>query len=295
MMLLRVMTYNLGDWGKRAHDPAEAARHRAAVDVVRQYRPHILFAQELFVPAGERAQAVAARMVRAAGLDAAVGVEGNHAQLATCVGWRSPVVMRRGSARRASPDRLWHALHGVTLRAGGPTFGCWVYHGPPRVGRDENIVEAQRVSEAQVVAAEVAGGDDECALVCGDWNWLPADRAADGGYWHPDPVMPDGLTAAQARLALSRAPGQVLVDAGLVSVGAALRRPLTQTSTGHEPPPTMRGTDYGARLIDEGFVTPGVVEALKDHWVVDTPQTRAISDHLPRMFTVDTRHIGGGR
>ncbi|MDG4795515.1 endonuclease/exonuclease/phosphatase family protein [Micromonospora sp. WMMD1082] len=292
MMLLRVMTYNLGDWGKR---PAEAARHRAAVDIVRQYRPHILFAQELFVPAGEPAQAVAARMVRAAGMDAAVGVEGNHAQLATCIGWRSPVVMRRGSARRARSDRFWHALHGATLRVGGRAIGCWVYHGPPRVGRDETIVEAERVSEAHLVAAHVAGGDDRCAVVCGDWNWLPADRAADGGYWHPDPVMPDGLTAAQARLALSRAPGQVLVDAGLASVGAALRRPLTQTSTGHEPPPSMRGTDYGARLIDEGLVTPALVEALVDHQVVDTPAARATSDHLPTIFTLDLRRIGDAR
>jgi hypothetical protein len=126
------MTYNLGDWGKHPDDPDEAARYQAAVATVRNHRPELLFAQELFVPAGEQAQAVATRFVRAAGLDAAVAAEGNHAQLASCIGWRHPVTMRPGSARRATPERFWHALHGVTLTVDRRDLDCWVYHGPPR-------------------------------------------------------------------------------------------------------------------------------------------------------------------
>lgn len=285
------MTYNPGDWGKNADDPDEAARHRAAVAMVREHRPHLLFGQELYVPAGQRAQAVATRFVRAAGMDAAVAAEGNHAQLAVCIGWRHPVTMKPDSARQATPELFWHALLGVTLTVDGRDVACWVYHGPPRVGRDEATVEAERVAEARLVAAEVTSQGD--AVVCADWNWLPADRLVDGTYWHPDPVMPNSLTQAQARLARSRAPGQVLVAAGLASAGASLRRPLTGTSTGHEPPPSLRATDYGRRLVDEALVTHRLVGALVDHQVVDTPQARSISDHLPVVFTFRTRRIGG--
>lgn len=293
-MLVCAMTYNLGDWGKHADDPDEAARHRAAVAAARRHRPDVLFAQDLFVPAGEQAQVVATRIVRAAGMDSAVAVEGNHARLASCIGCRSPVAMRLGSARRARQELFWHALHGVTLCVDDREVDCWVYHGPPRVGRDETLVEAERVAEARLVAAEVAGQDDErCAVVCADWNWLPADRLEDGTYWHPDPVLPESLTEAQARLALSRAPGEVLVEAGLAWVGASLRRPLTRTSTGHEPPPSMKGTDNGARLIDEALVTPRLLGALVDHWVVAIPETMAVSNHLPVMFTFQTRRTGG--
>jgi exonuclease III len=200
--------------------------------------------------------------------------------------------MRPGSARRATPERFWHALHGVTLTVDDHDLDCWVYHGPPRVGRDETLVEAERVAEARLVAAEVTRqGEARCAVVCADWNWLPADRRGDGMYWHPDPVMPESVTEAQARLALSRAPGQVLVRAGLASVGASLRRTLAHTSTGHEPPESMTGTNYGARLIDEALVTPQLAKALVDHWVVDDPDTRSISDHLPVMLTLHTRLI----
>lgn len=100
-MLVSAMTYNPGDWGKHADDPDEAARHRPALATVRKHRPKLLFAQELFVPTGEQAQAVASRFARAAGMDAAVAAEGNHAQLATCIGWRHPVTMRPASAAAA--------------------------------------------------------------------------------------------------------------------------------------------------------------------------------------------------
>jgi hypothetical protein len=74
--------------------------------------------------------------------------------------------MRPGSARRARQELFWHALHGVTLRVDDREVDCWVYHGPPRVGRDETLVEAERVAEARLAAAEVAGQDPTRCAWC---------------------------------------------------------------------------------------------------------------------------------
>jgi hypothetical protein len=86
------------------------------------------------------------------------------------------------------------------------------------------------------------------------------------------------------RLAGSRAPGEVLWQAGLVSAAAYLGNPMVP-STGHQPPDRLKGTDYGRRLIDEAFLTRRLAAALVDHWVVETPD---LSDHFPVVFTYDT-------
>lgn len=292
-MLVRCMTWNMCNWGKRENDPDEVARYQAAVATVREVRPHKFFGQELFVPAGVSAQAVVDRFAAAAGMDSAVGVVGNHSRLGLCIAWRHPVQRTPGVVRVHTTDVLWHALLGVTLRIDGIGVDCWVFHGAPRVGRDEGLVEAERVEEARFVAGKVTGeGANPYAVICADWNWPPADRLDDGPWWHPDPAFPPGLTPAMERLAASRAPGEVLVRAGLASAAATLRKPLEATSTGHPSP--MKGTDYGRRLIDEGLVTDRLAAALVDHWVVDTEITRATSDHLPVIFTYETSKLAGG-
>lgn len=123
-----------------------------------------------------------------------------------------------------------------------------------------------------------AAGPKPMGIVAGDWNTHGADRTPHGGgYYHPDPVCPQSFTEAAKRLARSRAAGAVLRQAGLVSAAAHLGAPL-MPSTGHVPWAGWIDTNYGRRLIDEGFFTGGLAPALVDHRVVDTPETRAISD-----------------
>ncbi|MEU7525097.1 hypothetical protein AB0A74_05140 [Saccharothrix sp. NPDC042600] len=53
-------------------------------------------------------------------------------------------------------------------------------------------------------------------------------------------------------------------------------------SSGHWP-----GDPLGSRRVDAVRVTAEVVTALRDHMIVDTPATRAASDHLPVVADYD--------
>ncbi|MEV0702694.1 hypothetical protein AB0I53_32895 [Saccharopolyspora sp. NPDC050389] len=82
-----------------------------------------------------------------------------------------------------------------------------------------------------------------------------------------------------------RQPGQTLLAAGLKDTAALVNKPWQRT-VGH-----YSHADMGSREIDGHRVTSSLASAVIDCDVVKTDLTRAASDHLPKVTTLDLSRL----
>jgi hypothetical protein len=229
---------------------------------------------------------------------AASGSAGSTAVAATPSGfnvgllWRSGIRPVPGSRRAyGRPGDLWHGLVMVTLDVGAPVPVRFAsYHADP-------FRPDRRFSDAIRVARTVRG---QLPVVIGaDWNNVSADRRPGGEHYDADPFHGSGFYPelmhqiawsddADAPPRVDRRSTEVLRRCGLHDAAAILNAPW-QPTTGHWP-----GGRFPNRRIDAIRVNEWVLPALREHRVVDTDLTRAASDHLPVVVTLDPAAVKEG-
>jgi endonuclease/exonuclease/phosphatase family metal-dependent hydrolase len=300
---VRFGTYNVLDLF--AADSAEERRHYAAIaGVIRDLDADVLAVQEILAPDAETAARRLRQLAGDAGLNCEVpgdgaaggGACGGGSQAAIAFGghgyhvglmWRDGIEPVPGSLRCYGGRDFWHGLALVTLDVGGTLIRHGSFHASPfcrRLRADQN---------ERLVAAVTRPRGEPPVLVGADWNTESADRLPAGPLYEPaDPYagvewFADLIYQCQwdydehgrRRHWADREPGDVLWAGGLHDA-AAVTGAAWQPTAGHHP-----ADAYGARgvrrRIDAVRVTEALVPALRAHQAIDTPRTRAASDHLP--------------
>lgn len=305
-MVIRVGTWNVQEFGR---DRAHAGRYDEVAALIRDLDCDVLMLQEVCRgarPAGRALLNLAETTGMAANLaPPSIGEpEVPHPALAAAGGqpdavfhvalmWNPRTVTAHRRSVRDYGSEMWHALLRLDLEVDGRMLRCGSYHAPP-FGRHRRVDEAERVVSTLLRPPGTLG------IVGADWNALPADRIqnAEGTwrYWHDDTLAQqewnaplvyqchwdvDEHTGTPTNWRADRRAGEVLWATGLRDTAALLGRQRHDT-VGHDP-----DADMGARTIDGHRVTPALAPAVIDHQVVDTARTRAASDHLPVITTLD--------
>lgn len=314
-MRLRLATYNLLDYGAAdRRDAEEHARYKLVEEVVRQlvdeHGVGLITVQEV---CGGGAHGLL-DLAEATGLEChyrrpivdedggqvgriAVAAAGGQRPVKHHVGllWDPAVVAPVPDTWREYGAEMWHNLAICTFNVHGYRVRVGSYHGPP-FGRGRRCDEAERV----VSAMTRPYSEQSLSIVGADWNSISADKVRDPDgtwrYWHPDPYADQPWTepfiyqcevedeeddGRPRRWRADRRPGQVFVHAGIRDTAALAGAPWAPT-VGH-----FGHADMGFRTIDTFRVTPTLAEAVVRHEVVDTELTRAASDHLPVVVTLD--------
>jgi endonuclease/exonuclease/phosphatase family metal-dependent hydrolase len=292
---VRFGTYNLLDLF--AADTAEHQRHYETVTgVIRELDADVLAVQEILAPDAGTAARRLRQLAGDTGMNCEVeGAEGGPEAAIAFGGhgyhvglmWRDGIEPVPGSLRSYGGRDFWHGLALLTLDVGGPLIRHGAFHASPfcrRLRADQN---------ERLVAAVTRPRGEPPVLVGADWNTESADRRPDGTLYEPaDPYAGvdwfadliyqcqwDYDEQGQRRHQADREPGDVLWAGGLHDA-AAVTGAAWQPTTGHHP-----ADAYGARgvrrRIDAVRVTGALVPALRTHRVIDTPQARSASDHLP--------------
>jgi endonuclease/exonuclease/phosphatase family protein len=301
---VRFGTYNLLDLF--AADTPEHQRHYETVaGVIRELDADVLAVQEILAPDAETAARRLRQLAGDTGMNCEVPGPGDPGgsggpdgggQAAIAFGghgyhvglmWRDGIEPRPGSLRCYGGRDFWHGLALLTLDVGGPLIRHGAFHASPfgrRLRADQN---------ERLVAAVTRPRGEPPVLVGADWNTESADRRPDGTLYEPaDPYAGVDWFAdliyqcqwdydEQGRRThrADREPGDVLWAGGLHDAAAVTGAPW-QPTTGHHP-----SDAYGARgvrrRIDAIRVTGELIPALRTHRVIDTPQARSASDHLP--------------
>ncbi|WP_428963048.1 endonuclease/exonuclease/phosphatase family protein [Micromonospora fluostatini] len=303
-MRLRFATYNLLDLSLAPESAQEGERQRQVIQTIRAIKPDVIAVQELKCPPG-RAGRLVAEVGERTGLTATVQESAGRAVHAVAVGdhtlhvallWRpgltplpetfrtySPAVHHHGGWRGVGYGSLVRLGFAVAGRA--MTFAS--YHAPA-FGRHRRLDQA----ETTLAAVTASAGP---VLVGSDFNAVGAARV-NGDFYDPDPYTghlwwPDLVhqchepTHPGTNHRADRRPAAVWEAGGLYDVAAHTRRPW-QATTGHWPscPYSVRGI---ARRIDMVHATAPVLRAVSGVAVVDTPVSRAASDHLPVVVDLD--------
>ena len=295
---VRFSSYNMLDLF--ADDSAGAREHyEMVVAVIRSLDADVLAVQEILAPDGPAAARRLAQLAGDTGLHSEVPGAGGRGEAALAVGghgyhvgllWRDGIEPVPGSLRcRGGGQDFWHGLALVTLDVGGATIRHGAFHATP-------FSRGLRADQNERLVAAVTRPAGEPALVGADWNTESADRVLSAGTWQlyepADPYAGAPWFAdliyqcewkydegGRRRHWADRGPGDVLFAGGLYDV-AALTGAQWQPTTGHHPD-DVYGQHGIRRRIDGIRVTEPLIEAMQAHWVLDTPQTRAASDHLP--------------
>jgi endonuclease/exonuclease/phosphatase family metal-dependent hydrolase len=199
--------------------------------------------------------------------------------------WRNGITPVPDSFRQIgrSDGGLWHAAATITLEVSGPVpltvICCHLDPFRPEL----------RFSEAARISSLATG---KTAVVAGDFNGVSADRRGDGSFYDPDPLVERGWHDAATYQSLwdddpdapprvDRRAAERMRRAGLVDAAVALEAPWQQT-TGHFP-----DDPHGPRRVDRILATASASPALHSYAVIDTAETRALSDHLPVIVELD--------
>lgn len=292
-------SYNL--YNLFAGDTAEARQHYEDVaGVIRSLGTDVLAVQEILAPdqdaAAQRIRQLASDVgmhcevpgAGSAGREAAVafGGHGFHVGLM----WRDGIEPLPGSLRCHGGRDFWHGLAVATLDVGGTLIRHGAFHATPfcrslRADQNERLVAAVTRPEGEPPALIGADWNTECAdrIPAGQaWElYEPADPYA-GVDWFADLIYQcqwDYDEQGRRRHWADRRPGDVLWAGGLHDA-AAVTGAGWQPTTGHHPDDVYAA--HGVRRrIDAVRVTGPLAAALRAHQVLDTPQARAASDHLP--------------
>lgn len=308
-MILKVATYNTWDYGQHQDEPRADLVHK----VIRQLVDdgvHLIAAQELYQPRDLLTLAEEAGLTcyydppwwdedeYSRGRIAAAAANGqspvkHHVGLL----WDPKVMRARPDTWRSFPD-FWHNLAVCDFDVDGLVIRAGSYHGPP-FGRNRRCDEAERV--VSVMTRPYA--EHPRSLIGGDWNSISADRVkgenGQSTYWHPEPfdepwrepyvyqceVLSEASDGTPVHWHADRRPGQVLLRAGIRDTAALTGTPWVPT-VGHAD-----HADMGSRAIDTWRTSSNLAPAVIDHQVVDNPLTRAASDHLPVVATLDLSRL----
>ncbi|GIJ13031.1 endonuclease/exonuclease/phosphatase family protein [Micromonospora andamanensis] len=306
---MRFVTYNMLDLTLHPNNAQEANRQQRVIDIIRSLDPDVIAVQELKSPPASAGR-LAAELAERTGLTSTVPTNGTartvHAvavgdhTLHTALLWRPDLVALPDTFRTYSPavhhDGGWRGIgYGsmvrLALQVDGRPIMFASYHAPA-FGRH------RRIDQAEAVLAAVTR-PHELVLVGSDFNSIGAARS-NGADYDPDPYTgrpwwPDLVhqchepTQPSQRHRADRRPALVWEAGGLHDVAAASRSPWKAT-TGHWPtcPYSARGI---ARRIDTIHATDPVLPAVRSLTVIDTPVTRAASDHLPVAVDLNPRKL----
>jgi endonuclease/exonuclease/phosphatase family metal-dependent hydrolase len=303
---VRFGTYNLLDLF--AADTAEHQQHYETVAaVIRDLDADVLAVQEILAPDAGTAARRLRQLAGDTGMNCEVPGAEDETEAAIAFGghgyhmglmWRDGIEPLPGSLRCYGGRDFWHGLAMLTLDVGGPLIRHGAFHASPfcrRLRADQN---------ERLVAAVTRPRGEPPVLVGADWNTESADRRPDGRLYEPaDPYVGvdwfadliyqcqwDYDEQGRRRHWADREPGDVLWAGGLHDA-AAVTGAAWQPTTGHHP-----SDDYGVRgvrrRIDAVRVTGELIPALRTHRVIDTPQARSASDHLPVLVEYDPRGAG---
>jgi endonuclease/exonuclease/phosphatase family metal-dependent hydrolase len=290
---VRFGTYNLLDlFGA---DTAEhQRRYEIVTEVIGGLDADVLAVQEILAPDTGTAARRLRQLAGDAGLNCEVPGPDGDSEAAIAFGghgyhvglmWREGIEPVPGSLRCFGGRDFWHGLALLTLDVGGPRIRHGAFHASPfcrRLRADQN---------ERLVAAVTRPRGEPPVLVGADWNTEPADRRADGALpadpyagveWFADLVYQcqwDYDEQGRRRHWADREPGDVLWAGGLHDAAVVTGAPW-QPTTGHHPD-DVYGAHGVRRRIDAVRVTGALVPALRTHRVIDTPQARSASDHLP--------------
>jgi endonuclease/exonuclease/phosphatase family metal-dependent hydrolase len=297
-------SYNL--YNLFADDSPTAREHyRTIVSVIGSLDTDVLAVQEILAPDGAVAGQRLRQLADDTGLrcevpgpggapDAALAVGGHGYQVGLM--WRDGIEPLPGSLRGYGGRDFWHGLAVVTLDVGGTLIRHGAFHASP-------FCRALRADQNErLVAAITRPAGAPPALVGADWNTECADRIASEGSWDLyEPADPyagvdwfadliyqcewDYDEHGRRRHWADRRPGDVLWAGGLHDVAALIGAGWRPT-VGHHPDDVYAA--HGVRRRIDGIrVTGQLTDAMSAHYVLDSPQSIAASDHLP--VTVEYR------
>lgn len=295
--MIGAATYNVQDLYLRSDPQREKQVYRVIRELRDQADELVLAVQEV-VAAHDGGTAAFDRLASATGLVPGPCARGHHIRGSGKYHWLgllwSGGVSAAGPAQTFDGD-MWHNLVAQPIRIEGRELLAGSYHGDP-FNKEDRLKEARRIAGAWSFPSNHIG------WVAGDFNGLAAERRWQpdeyGGYWtledrldpyRPDPEKPDnGWTPGHLfqvdwvrnergdmAWKANRDAGEFLYTAQLWEAHACLNVAPRPTS-GHHP-----DDPHGPRMVDRVHVTPPLVEALSATMVIDTPDSRAASDHLP--------------
>lgn len=317
---LRVGTWNLYEYGRHWREADAAARYKQVASVLAELDCDVIAVQEVC----GRGRADLEHLAREAGFSCWydppwADEDGGHIGRVAIAdtGARESdfhvgLLWRRSDKIRPYLDgfrgypgaEFWHAAVIQAFRVEGLDRPIFVgsYHSTP-FQQDARPDEARRI--ASILTRPY--GSDRLAIIGADWNSISADRVQDSDgwrYWHPDPYWPsdrpnewreaygyqcvvdeDDEQGRPVRWHADRRPGEVLLRAGCRDA-AALAGAAWAPSVGH-----YDHADMGHRCIDTHRVSPGLAPAVVGWEVIDTAASRAASDHLPVITSLDLSSV----
>ncbi|MGX4733172.1 hypothetical protein [Kitasatospora griseola] len=214
-----------------------------------------------------------------------------------------PALFRINSDWKPYPARIRHVpavakLHMIHPETGEPSFRDMAVASVHASYFDPNLREQQVRWLSEVVK------DEDLGLFQGDWNSWPVGRAPltldnilDRAHAQQRSIlMPDGS------LCPDDVADRLLTYHGMPDVGAYAATVLGQV--GADRPTTGHGADKGRQrvpatdrpaagigAIDRTHASRELLSALVSAETLDTPQTRAISDHLPQVTSWSVRRL----
>jgi endonuclease/exonuclease/phosphatase family metal-dependent hydrolase len=263
---LKIVSWNLEDFGIDADSPGQTGRRQAQVRLLREEAPDIVCLQELWDDSPDHSRLPELFRELATGLNMrgeVVLAPRSHCHMALL--WRPWIILEEWETYD------WTFHHGMGVASldvkGKDLLRVGVAHAAPSNPQ-------QRFSEAFYVARL---GDPEYNTIVGaDWNcpgtddpepdWasLRPDEIVRRAMWSDDPDQPPKI---------DRRPAHVLHRAGLVDVAQYLKRPWRATTID--------------RLRVDGFrVSRDVLDAVLDYGVFDGGDM-FLSNHFPVWMTLD--------
>jgi endonuclease/exonuclease/phosphatase family metal-dependent hydrolase len=270
-MPFSIISYNLSDFGKSTKQI-----QRQQLDLIAAQRADVLCLQEIW----DDGATLHDLHRRVGAIGQALGMQGepapspeSHCHLAIL--WQP---RHRLMNWRSHRKHLWHGL-GVAvldigarrpLRVGVTHLSSW---DPDRRFADAHTIAGLLDDPAQ--ASIVAGDWNSFGTDPGhdpepDWSRLPAHKLWRRTQWSDDPAQPHRA---------DRRPSQLFYRAGLRDAAPTLGLPWQATAG-------LTDTDT-PRRIDAFWVSPPMVPCLRGYQVLDTPDARKLSDHLPIRLDVN--------
>lgn len=269
--LLRAVSYNLLSYGKSA-----TTTRRGQHELLRFLRPDIVCLQEIY--SLDKSLGELDRLVGE--IAAALGmryfcVPAVHSDCHLAILWRPEYHLL---TRRAYDLLLWHGLGVVRLDIGAdcPLTVAVTHLGPwnPDKQLDDTITLTGQLppTDATLLGADWNSfGADPHYDPEPDWSALPPPSIPRHTRWNDNPTTPP--TA-------DRRPAQLMQRSGFHDAAPTLGVPWKAT-----------GGHHGGWTRREDLFWTTRPAALRNYQVIDTPDTRKLSDHLPVMVELDPKSL----
>jgi len=266
---LSIMSYNLKDYGKSA-----LATRRKQLELLRLQRPDVLCLQEIWDEDDDLTELTVhlATIADVLGMCVmAVPARRSHCHMAIL--WRPAY---SALCQRNHTLTLWHGLGDVQLDVGAAVpLRVAVTHLAPWDPR-QRLADVRTITgllddpaQATILAGDLNSfGADDTYDPEPDWSKLPPHKVWRHVRWSDDPDIPPRA---------DRRPAEFLRRCGLHDAAPHLRA-AWQATGGH------MGDDLPRRLDAFWTTRP---QALRGYQVIDTPNARSMSDHLPVRIELD--------